>query len=175
MFPPAFDPHTLGLAAPLCVDATPPRCAQYVIASAICKGPAGQYFCMFSSDGTAGASLGGDAGPPFRLGHELVGAVYVLETHSALAPDSSVSRNTVTRPPESPTAETCSVQASVVALVAEWGKKLLRRSEQALIRGKSVNFCTRKRDRARHQGPRSTRQSICARRARVQRGAREKQ
>ena len=116
MLPPAFDPHTLGLAAPLCVDAKPPRCARYVLVSAICKGPVGQYFCMFDSDGTAGASWGGDTSPPFRLGHELVGTVYVLETHLVLASDGSVSRNTVAQSPDvlHPAAETCSILDTAV-------------------------------------------------------------
>ena len=114
VLPTFFDPHALGLDAPLWVGATPPRCARYVLVSAICAGPAGQYFCMFDSDGTASASWGGDTGPPFRLGHELVGAVYVLETLSALASDGSVSRNTVAQSPTAPAVETCSVPDTAV-------------------------------------------------------------
>ena len=114
VLPTFFDPHALGLDAPLRVGTVPPRCARYVLLSAICAGPAGQYFCMFDSDGTASASWGGDTGPPFRLGHELVGAVYVLETHSALASDGSVSRNTVAQSPTAPAVEACSVPSAAI-------------------------------------------------------------
>ena len=109
-----LDPHSLSLIAPMCLDAVPPRRAQYVLASAIGQGSSGQYFCMFSLDGAAGTSWGGDAGPLFGLGHELVGVVYVLETHSELSTDGSVSRNTVTRAPASPVAETYSLKATAV-------------------------------------------------------------